>query len=86
MQAFIFQPKHNYGPPHWGGIIWLTDPSLPDKDADKSGSDENADGTQPIKRTKRKRIIRYDKPTHEINPDTTGIDTNADHTKRKEID
>ncbi len=57
------------------------DPTQIDTDADKSGSDNSADHTRIAGAGKRKRIIRYDKSNREQNPDSTGIDIDADKTK-----
>jgi hypothetical protein len=52
----------------------------PDIDADKTGTDQNADATTSIMEDD-----KFGKPTHEKNPDTTGIDTDADQTKPEDI-
>lgn len=49
-----------------------------DVDADKTGTDVNADKTQ----NKEENTGRFDKPGREKNPDSTGIDTDADKTKK----
>ncbi len=54
------------------------DHSKPDSDADHSGTDLKSDTTKLIQDI---RDGRYDKPSREVNPDTTGIDTKADKTK-----
>jgi len=42
-----------------------------DDDADKSGTDKNADPSLPETVEEKKSPDRYDKPTREVNPDST---------------
>jgi hypothetical protein len=53
-----------------------SDHTQTDNDADKTGTDVNADNT--VKKTGKQ---SFNKPRREVNPDTTGIDTKSDHTK-----
>ncbi|MDI1356166.1 MAG: hypothetical protein PSX36_14700 [bacterium] len=56
------------------------DPTLPDSDSDKSGSDDDADSTETG--GKESGSHKFSKPKREVDPDRTGIDTNADKTKK----
>lgn len=49
-----------------------------DADADKTGTDINSDSV-----AKRKDENKFDKPAREQNPDSTGIDIDADKTERE---
>jgi len=54
-----------------------SDHTQSDKDADKTGTDVNADST--VKRTGTQ---TFNKPRREENPDKTGIDIHPDHSKK----
>ncbi|MBI3234188.1 MAG: hypothetical protein HYZ42_09135 [Bacteroidetes bacterium] len=54
-----------------------------DTDADKSGSDNQADATQ-TDTNKPWSGNKFEKPEKEVDPDTTNIDTDADATKIEE--
>jgi len=59
------------------------DNTLPDNDADKTGTDMGADKTQPGGAKKGKGASKFDKPKREPNPDRTGIDIHSDKTKKE---
>jgi hypothetical protein len=54
------------------------DETCPDSDADKTGTDKNADCT-----VKSKGINKFDKPKTEPNPDSTSKEINTPKPKRK---
>ena len=60
------------------------DPTLPDSDADKTGTDDDADNTDTGTKEKGDGSNKFSKPKREPNPDRTGIDTDADKTKKEQ--
>lgn len=54
------------------------DQSLPDKGADRSGTDTDSDITHISKEPS-----KFDKPKREVDPDRTGIDTESDKTTKE---
>jgi hypothetical protein len=59
-----------------------SDHSGTDRDADHTLESEDSDKTTPDENPRRhKRKGRYNKPKREVDPDGTGIDTDADKTK-----
>lgn len=52
-----------------------------DTDSDHSGKDGNNDQTET--QTKPENGNKFDKPKREVDPDTTGIDTESDKTKNQ---
>lgn len=62
-------------------ITKSSDCSSKDNDADKTGTDKDSDSTDIV--NTESEASKFDKPKRERNPDRTGIDTNADKTKKE---
>jgi hypothetical protein len=56
-------------------------PGKKDNDADRSGTDKNADCTRTGRNDGDKEPGKFDKARRETDPDRTGIDTGSDRTK-----